>query len=257
MKTPIDQLIESANEVRLTSEASKRMRENLVAYLQANPVSESVRSPYQRIFSILSPFSFLFRIPVLALMLLSLIILGGATTFAAAGALPGDILYPLKVNVLEPAKGVLAVSQEARAKWQVSRAETRIHEVEQLAAKRQLTPEEGAETKENFDNSLHAARVSLEKLSRHNPEAAFEIETSFAESLNQHEETLNQLGSAASSTSAEEVHSFAKHVKTGRVLIQDDAEATTPDSSPKETEKDATRTERDRTPPEQHEQEGR
>lgn len=216
MKNPIDQLIESARDVRLTGEASRRIRERLVAHMHANPINaKPIHSPYQSFFSILSPFSSKLRMPAMALALILVITLGGATTFAAANALPGDALYPIKVGVIEPAKGLLANSPEAKARFQVSLAETRVQEIVQLAAKNKLTPEEGVRSQERFGRSMKAARATMQELSQDNPEAAKKIEVSFTASLSTHEDNLNQIGTTASSTdttNSMEAHAFADYV---------------------------------------------
>lgn len=230
MKNPIDQFVESARKVRLSDEVSARIRERLIAHMRAHPIAvRGVPSPYQRFFGILSPFTSSLRTPAVTLALILLATLGSTTAFAAARALPGDPLYPLKVNVIEPAQGLLAVSPEAKVEWQVSLTETRVNEVEQLAAKEKLTPEERIKSQESFDRSLRAAQATIQKLSRKNPETAEKIETSLTVSLNKHEDNLHQFGVAASSTNAAEAHAFADHIRT-----QTTVSTTTIDISPKE-----------------------
>lgn len=206
---PIEQLKNSAQEVRLEAEASDRIRARLVAHMVAHPVA--TQSPYQRFF-IRSPFMSLVRKPVAALAVVLLIGLGGATTFAT-GALPGDVLYPVKVSVIEPMQGFLAVSPEAKAEWKVSVAETRVSEVVQLAVQDKLTPEQGVSIQEGFDQSLGTARDTIDTLSKENPDAATKLEESFTTALDTHEAALNTIASTSSSTNATEAHSFANHIK--------------------------------------------
>lgn len=214
MKNPIDQFIKSAREVRLTDEAKGRTRSNLLAHMRVNPVR--VISPY------VSVFSSMFSRPVLALGVFLLVTLGGATTFAASGALPGEPLYPIKVNVIEPIKGfAVAVSPEEKAKWQVSLAEERVREVEQLATKERMTTEEGMRSRERFDDSIKEARETIKKLSKDNPDAAAELEASFTTSIISHENNLRALGSAASSTNAQEADEFAEYIRTSAFTTQD------------------------------------
>lgn len=206
MKTPIEQFIDDAHTIRLSDEAKGRVRSNLLAHMLANPAR--IVSPY------VSVFSSMFSRPALALGVFLLLIVGGATTFAASGSLPGDPLYLLKVNVIEPIKGfAVARSPEEKAKWQVSLAEERVREVEQLATKERMTTEEGMRSRERFDNSIKEARATLEKLSQDNPDSATEIEASFSASIITHEDDLHKLGDKASSTNAHEAHVFADHIR--------------------------------------------
>ena len=221
MKTPIEQFIDSAHEIRLTSEASRRIREKLIVHMRANPVAtKPIQSPYHSFFTILSSLTSTLRMPAMALALILVVTIGGATAFAAAGTLPGDTLYPVKVNVIEPVQGLFSLSREEKAEWQVSLAETRVEEVVRLADKEQLTSEEGAQGQARFDRSLKKARETIKRLSQDDPEVATRIETLLTTSLRRHEDDLHEIGSFSSSTNAREAHSFAEHVRVETSLIQ-------------------------------------
>ncbi len=210
MENPIDHITKSAESVRLTSEAKGRIRAHLVPHIQQHPVA--LRSPYQSFF-IRSPFMSLIRKPVVALMLFILVMVGGAPTYAAAGSLPGEPLYVVKVKVLEPAESLLAVTLEAKASLTVSITERRVKEVEQLAEKNKLSSKQGAESRDEFDRALERAEAKLELLRDKNPEVATKLETALTASLDAHEVTLHGFSESASSTNANEAGAFAKHVK--------------------------------------------
>ncbi|PIR38354.1 MAG: hypothetical protein COV34_01980 [Candidatus Zambryskibacteria bacterium CG10_big_fil_rev_8_21_14_0_10_42_12] len=86
-----------------------------------------------------------------------LIIAFGATTTAAEGALPGDFLYPIKVNVNESIGDALAVTSRSQAEWDVRVAERRIEEAVTLAAQGALTLEIQEEIKEQFEKHVKKA----------------------------------------------------------------------------------------------------
>jgi hypothetical protein len=230
METPIKQFMKAAHAIRLTDEAKSRMRQRLTAHMRAHPLP--VLSPYQRFIGAVSPFMHLPRVPVfaLALMLVLVTAFGSATTFAAEGSLPGDPLYLLKVNVIEPVRGLLAVSTEAKTAWRVSVAEARLNEVEALASTQRLTIDEGKRSRERFDSSLQAVQSNIEKLSHENPEKASAINASFTASLNAHKENLDTIAIAASSTNTIEVRAFADHLRR-QVDTTLGATTTTPDTS--------------------------
>lgn len=214
MKTPIEQFTESAKEVHLESEAYARMRARLVAHMRLHPTElVPVISPYQRFLSILSPFASTLKRPAAMLIMAALIVVGGGSTYAAAGALPGNPLYPFKVKVIEPVRGLLAVTSEAKAQWRASITSKRLGEVEELVKKEILTPEEGVKSQERFDRSLEVAQATLTKLSQENPEAAKKIEASFAAALGEREDALEMLGVSTTSRNAKEAREFAGHVR--------------------------------------------
>lgn len=71
---------------------------------------------------------------VAASLLLAITLMGGATVLAASKSLPDDPLYPVKLTV-ERARLQLAFSDEARASILLNRAETRLDEMEHIAAR--------------------------------------------------------------------------------------------------------------------------
>jgi hypothetical protein len=109
-----------------------------------------------------SPFIFTFinkrRILVSALVIL-LLILGGGTSYAAERSLPGDILYPIKVNVNEKIAGLAALTPEARVKFEAKIIEKRLEEADKLAQKGNLNKD----TKEKVEKGFEKASVELNK----------------------------------------------------------------------------------------------
>lgn len=134
----------NANETRLTDAERSRMqrvlRENMVT---GTPT--------------LSPFfgtSFLFSRAVAALGLM--LVLTGGVTYASEQALPGDLLYPVKVSVTEPLSGAFVFSSQAQAQWHADIAETRLAEAEVLAREGALTAETSAELAKRFNKHAEA-----------------------------------------------------------------------------------------------------
>jgi hypothetical protein len=210
---PIDHITHSAQEVRLSAEASRRIRSRLLSHMREHPIT-AVYSPYQRFF-VQSPFIALLRKPVAALALVLIVGVGGVTSYAAGGSLPGDALYPIKVSVIEPVTGVLAVSSEAKAAWHVALAETRVREVEELAAHDKLTPEQSEKGQEVFDQSYGVARATLDTLALENPNAAARLDESLTASIDAHETALTAIADVAStSNNAIQARSFAFYIRS-------------------------------------------
>lgn len=206
---PIEHLKDTRH-IRFESGVKERIRAELLAHMEAHPLPLS--SPYHAA-AIRSPFTALLRKPAMVLVLVLLVGVGGATTFAAAGsALPGSPLYPVKVSIIEPARVLLAATPEDKAAVNVSIALTRVHEAEQLAVKDKLTSADSAEIQKGFEHSLGNAKATLVELAKQSPDAAASLEASLAVSLDAHEDVLATLSNVAT-TSAAETRTLAVYVK--------------------------------------------
>jgi len=95
--------------------------------------------------------------PVFAAVLIFLV--GGGTVAAAEGALPGDVLYPIKVSVNEEIRGTFALSSEAKADWNITRAERRLEEASLLLADGELSEETRKELDMRIENYTDQAQL--------------------------------------------------------------------------------------------------
>lgn len=84
-----------------------------------------------------SPFIFL-AMRTLSAALVVVFVFGG-TAYAAEGAVPGELLYPVKTAVNERVRETLAVSDESRAAWHAEVVERRAEEAEVLVARGTLS----------------------------------------------------------------------------------------------------------------------
>lgn len=82
-----------------------------------------------------------FRFSMVALSLIIVVGAGGGTALAAESALPGDILYPVKINLNEKIRASLAIDVESKAKLEERLAERRLDELEKLVEQGRLTAE--------------------------------------------------------------------------------------------------------------------
>lgn len=82
-----------------------------------------------------------------------IIVTGGATASAAEHALPGDVLYPIKISVLEPLRGALIIGAVPNANWAEEKTVRRLEEAETLAAQGKLNVATVQILKDNFAKS--------------------------------------------------------------------------------------------------------
>ncbi|MDO8575741.1 MAG: DUF5667 domain-containing protein, partial [bacterium] len=92
------------------------------------------------------------------------LVVGGGTAAPAEGALPGDILYPVKVHVNEEMRATLTVSPKAKAEWAVDRAGRRLEEAATLALSGKLDDATRAELDTNLDAHVKSAGENRQQL---------------------------------------------------------------------------------------------
>lgn len=66
------------------------------------------------------------------------VVLGGGAVFASGNSLPGNVLYPLKVSVVEPIHSALTFSPKAKAEYESKLATKRLVEAEILESRGKL-----------------------------------------------------------------------------------------------------------------------
>jgi hypothetical protein len=101
------------------------------------------------------------------------VLVGSGTTYAAQGALPGDLLYPVKISLNENVELALATSDEAKIQTEVRLAERRVAEAQALDEKGRLDATTTLEIEQEFDR--HASRA-LALANAERVEAEVEIE---------------------------------------------------------------------------------
>lgn len=139
-----------------------------------------------------------------------LVLLGGGTSFAAERALPGDALYPVKVNVNEKVSAAFQLSAEDKANFDARLAERRLAEAGTLAARGRLNAEASARVQKSFEEFSARVEARIEALRESgNEEAAEAVSSRFEASLEAHARALEALkarfeaGASASSTSSD------------------------------------------------------
>jgi len=126
-----DNLQAATRSVRLTDTERAAVRESLALFMTLTP-RRTVASKRTMLFG-----RFTTSIATATAAALSM----SGIAFAAEGALPGDVLYPVKVSVNEEVRSAFTVDAEAQARWETERAARRLVEAEVLASKGELSEE--------------------------------------------------------------------------------------------------------------------
>jgi hypothetical protein len=133
--------IERMKKIGLGAEARLRMREELEAFADFHGVriAEEVRSidEVQRT-SVFSLFISSHSRIMKATLLIALMVGMGGSSLAAQNALPGDLLYPVKVHVNENVRGAFALDANTKATLQLALLEERLQEAKELSASGKL-----------------------------------------------------------------------------------------------------------------------
>jgi len=183
----IKSFIEAKN-MTLTRGEKIGIRQFLLEVIRENPVRKEVLASlqYQR-----PIFNLVFR-PI-SLILLGVLSFAGIS-LAAGNSLPGDFLYPLKVNVNEEVKGLLTLGEEAKVDFEVERLTNRLEEAEKLALAGRLDEETKAKIESDFEK--HSEKVD-EKIgefeSQENFRVASDLSAGFESALKAHEKALNKI----------------------------------------------------------------
>lgn len=157
-------------QVKLSSSSRARIEQNLLEYARFHAVEEGVRvAPQDRsIKQVPQRTSLLITIfnlntkSMTAALLAIMLIVGGSTSYAAEGAVPGDFLYPVKVEFNENIKSTFAISDEAEAKLQARLAKERLAEAQELAADGRLTAENAADLSARLKHHYEVAEEKNE-----------------------------------------------------------------------------------------------
>lgn len=192
MKRFSEQLKKKADSIRMRTDERRELRERLVSYMEYHPLPESARSAVPTIKAKSQPFhifhidAFLMGRFVGAFALLFLVIV----PVVAEKAIPGDVLYPVKVRFNEEIRSTLSFSPYQKVEWETTRLERRISEARLLASSGKLTPEMEANVAEAVKSHSDAAQKEIASIRQTDSEEAAIAEIAFASALEVQSEVL-------------------------------------------------------------------
>lgn len=193
-----EQLENIARRVRLSSRRKQEIKAGLSRFIE---VSEIVRAhDMGRHVSQSNAFLSFFTKPMSILLMLALLLgVGGSTSLAAEYALPGDILYPVKVDFNEKIATVFSFNAEARAQFEAQLAGRRLEEASILASQEKLNDATQADLSLRFERQAKGVKLKIHNLDiSGNANAAANVASEFETSLKSHRAVFNKLNATTS-----------------------------------------------------------
>ena len=155
MEHPPHKFIEELRSVALTESERVALRASLLAKMREGGAQRPVVSPWSHLF-------FSKRVQAGFLSMIIVMSYTSSVAFAAEGALPGDILYPIKTKVAEPVVRLVTVSTPAEeAKFETKILERRLEEAETLEQDKKLDQELKREVRESVRAQSAKAKMKI------------------------------------------------------------------------------------------------
>lgn len=176
-----NQFKKHTNHIRLQADEKRDLHERLVTYMEYHPLPTSMQSKPQAQEKAQSRFALGIRSlnaitfnPKLVgrfVVTASLFMMVGVPVLAER-ALPGDVLYPMKVQINEEVRASLSFSPYAKIEWETTRLERRLAEARSLASVGRLTNEAEAAVVEAVKKHTSSAQQNIAMLETHNEDEA-------------------------------------------------------------------------------------
>ncbi|MBP6926133.1 MAG: hypothetical protein KBB70_00360 [Candidatus Pacebacteria bacterium] len=199
IKTIFNQL----KSVRMSAEEKSQMRITLVS-LSENPnlapASKPTVEQYRTKRSPLSTWSFANSFRTAGAGVFILLLASTGVSYAAEKTLPGDFLFPVKVNVNEEVRGALTVSHEDKMNWEKERVVRRVVETETLLKTNKFTLKRKTDAEAALKTQMATFATAAAETSVKNPNAVIAATAELEPELKVHQEVIANI--AASSTFA-------------------------------------------------------
>lgn len=173
--------LEAAKTIALTPRERVTIKEFLMQMMHAGNRHHRWLDPFKSFASITA-----------SLLIVS--IAGASVSYAAERAMPGDMLYPVKMHVNEKFESSIAVTPKARAAVAAKHAERRLKEAEMLAAKSALDPANQKMLASEVKRNVSAVQTEVNSLmSQHDMAGAGSIGMNLEAALGAHTRLLARI----------------------------------------------------------------
>lgn len=224
---------------KLTADESSRLARELRAVMASYPAPTSAK--------MWSPGSHRLHRFGLSLVTVAVVIIAtSGTALAAEQALPGDTLYPIKINLNERVRAGLTMGTEAKARWETRQVERRLDEAERLTTQGRFSEQKRVELEARFKTHVGQLGDRITELKARGKENQAErLRVQFSTRLETHEKKLRILINKTDTPSATSTTSTPRQPKSERQngrpvhaflqLIETTANPVRPSSTPTPT----------------------
>lgn len=206
MKKPFEKIIELAKEIHLDATEKASLKDDLVLLMRMRPVASSATTSWRT--TLMRRGALAFGIGVLVV---------GSVSYAAEGSLPGDLLYPVKINVTEQVVTWATRSPRRQAIWHTQLVERRLEEVERLASRGFLDNIKAAEVEARIETETNNVASHIDALeNKKELETAATISSNLESTLRAHERILLNL-TARTPQSRDDKESKKNHEESSKM----------------------------------------
>jgi hypothetical protein len=201
--------------VSLRADEKEAHRDAVLAFMRKNPLP--VRSPYAWLTG--------HGMRYAAALMLFFVIGGTSGTLAAEGARPGDILYPVKLTVTEPARSALTLDPEEKTAFELERADRRLKEFALVASSANPDPSLTALINDSLAGNIEEVSKDIGELAAAGEaDEALAMNAELQSVLSAHSDVLDII-EARNPEAGEDIAAIAASVDTG-IAETENAEGT-------------------------------
>jgi hypothetical protein len=189
-------LFKNLKNEKLSDSEKQIMFDRLNSFIEENPIQTVW---YKNIGNkIVSPFQdgFLLHHKMLASAFVIVILVSatGGTSIVANSSVPGNLLYPVKINLNEKVETFTAISPEAKAVVEAKHINERLSEAEILSTQNKLNDIIKTQIETRFSQDLQNTMVHIDTLDTSgNTESAKKVKVDIEKSLQKHKEVVDQI----------------------------------------------------------------
>ena len=227
MKRFSEQLKKKSETIRLRASEKSELQSRIVAFMEYHPLPAAVKSsPIPKNKVVLEPY----RLISLPRHYIGMMVGATAMMFIvvvpalAESAIPGDILYPVKVNVTEEIRSTLSLNSYEKVVWETTRLERRVAEARLLAQAGKLTPDAEADVLAAVQVHSDKAKRQIESLRATDADGAALAQLTFATMLDVQSSVLKS-DDSASTTAGKSTVALASALDAGYTAASSDGSA--------------------------------
>ncbi len=166
--------------IHLSKKEKTSGRKDFLNFMEKNPMTREL--PEHGFTHFFKRFYALTRRPLVATATVMgvFVVTASGISYAAESTVPGDLLYPVKVNVNEQVQGFFQFDSKSKAQWEIDRMNRRLEEVETLTNEGKLDVKIKNDFKQKLDVNTKAVVNHIKELKAEGKEEeAAEIESTF------------------------------------------------------------------------------